>query len=71
MSLNGTPVLAEEKEIKILIIVSIATQKKSSKNCGRNMVFDLQSSLDSVITCEKFDELFQDMMKLMQLNYEN
>lgn len=32
MSLNGTPVSAEDKEIEMLIIVNIATLKRSSKN---------------------------------------
>ena len=31
MSLNGTPVSAEDKEIEMLIIVNIATLKRSSK----------------------------------------
>ena len=58
MSLNSTPVLAEDKEIEMLIIASITTLKWSSKQCGRNEVFDLvQSSLDSDITRETFDKL--------------
>ena len=62
MSLNGTPVPADDKEIEMLIIVSIATLKRISKKCGRNEVLDLvQSSLDSDITQEIFHELLQDM----------
>ena len=43
MSLNGTPALAEDKEIEMLIIASITltSLKRSSKKCGRNEVFDL------------------------------
>ena len=65
MSLNGTPALAEDKEIEMLIIASITTLKRSSKKCGRNEVFDLvQSSLDSDITRETFDKLLQDMIEV-------
>ena len=32
MSLDGTPALAEGKEIEMLIIASIATLKRTSKN---------------------------------------
>ena len=65
MSLNGTTALAEDKEIEMLIIASIATLKRSSKKCGTNEVFDLvQSSLDSDITRETFDELLQDMIEV-------
>ena len=49
----------------MLIIASITSLKKSSKKCGRNEVFDLvQSSLDSDITRQTFDELLQDMIEL-------
>ena len=41
MSLNGTPALADDKEIEMLIIASITTRKRSSKKCGRSEVFDL------------------------------
>ena len=63
--LNGTSALAEDKEIEMLIIISITTLKRSSKKCGRNEVFDLvQSSLGSDITREAFDELLQDMIEV-------
>ena len=49
----------------MLIIASITTLKRSSKKCGRNEMFDLvQSSLDSNITPETFDELLQDMIEV-------
>ena len=65
MSLNGTPVPADDKVIEMLIIVSIATLKRISKKCGRNEVLDLvQSSLDSDITQEIFHELLQDMIEV-------
>ena len=65
MSLDGTPALAEGKEIEMLIIASIATLKRTSKKCGRNEVFDLvQSSLDNDITRETFDELLQDRIEV-------
>ena len=65
MSLNGTPALAGDKDIEMLIIASIATLKRSSKKCGRNEVFDLVlSSLDSDIIRETFDELLQDIIKV-------
>ena len=38
MSLNGTPTLAEDKEIEMLIIAIITTRKRSSKKWGRNEV---------------------------------
>ena len=50
MSLHVTPALAEGKEVEMLIIASITTLKRSSKNCGRNKVFHLvQSPLDDII----------------------
>ena len=61
MSLNGTPALAEDKDIEMLIIASITTLKRSSKKCGRNEALDLvQSSLDNDFTRDTFDELLQD-----------
>ena len=49
----------------MMVIASITTLKRSGKKCGRNEVFDLvQSSLDSDITRETFDELFQDMIEV-------
>ena len=57
MSLNSTPNHIEDNEIEVLIIASISTLKRSSK-CGKNAVFDLvQTSLDTEITRETFDEL--------------
>ena len=71
MSLNGTPALAEGKEIEMLIIATVTTLKRSSKKCGKNEVFDLvQSSLDSDITCETFDELLQDMIEVNALKLQ-
>ena len=65
MSLNGIAAFAEDKEIEMLIIASIATLKRSIKKCGRNEVFDLiQSSPDSDITFETFDELLQDIIEV-------
>ena len=64
MSLNSTPNHTEDNEIKMLIIASISTLKRSSKKCGRNEVFDLvQNSLDTDITRETFDELLQNMVE--------
>ena len=64
MSLNSTPNYIEDNEIETLIIASISTLKRSSKKCGRNEVFDLvQTSLDTDITRETFDELLQNMVE--------
>ena len=64
MSLNSTPNHIEDKEIEMLIIASISTLERSSKKCGRNEVFDLvQTSLDTDITREIFDELLQNMVE--------
>ena len=41
MNLNVTPILAEDKEIEMLIIASMTILKRSSKKCGRNEVFNL------------------------------
>lgn len=50
--------LAEDNEIGVLIVASTTTVKKITKKFGRNKMFDqVQSSLDSNITCESFDEL--------------
>ena len=50
------------------IIASISTLKSSSKNCGRNEVFDLvQTSLDPEITRKTFDE-FQNMVESNAVN---
>ena len=49
MSLNGTPALAEGKEIEMLIIATVTTLKRSSKKCGKNEVFDLVQSSWTVI----------------------
>ena len=70
MILNSTPNHIDDNEIEALIIVSISTLKRSSKKCGRNEVFDLvQTSLDTDITRETFDELLQNMVesKLVKL----
>ena len=65
MSLNGTPALAKDKEIEMLIIASITTLKQSSKKMWQKRGADLvQSSLDSDITRETFDELLQDIIEL-------
>ena len=62
MSLNSPPNYIEDNETEMLIIASISTLKRNSKRCGRNKVFDLvQSSLDTDITRETFDELLQNM----------
>ena len=64
MSLNSTPNHIEDSETETLIIASISTLKRSSKKCGRNEVFDLvQTSLDTDITRETFDELLQNMVE--------
>ena len=64
MSLNSTPNHIEDNEIETLIIASISTLKKSSKKCGRSEVFDLvQTSLNTDITRETFDELLQNMVE--------
>ena len=64
MSLNSSPNHIEHNEIETLIIASISTLKRSSKKCGRNEVFDLgQTSLDTDITRETFDELLQNMVE--------
>ena len=64
MSLNSTPNHIEDNETERLIIASISTLKRSSKKCGRNEVFDLvQTSLDTDITRETFDELLQNMVE--------
>ena len=65
MSLNSTPNYIEDSEIEILIIASISTLKRSSSRiCGRSEVFDLyQSSLDTDITRETFDELLQNVVE--------
>ena len=64
MSLNGTPNHIEDNEIEMLIITSISTLKRSSKKCGRNEVFDLvQTSLDTDIARETFDELLQNVVE--------
>ena len=64
MSLNSTPYHIDDNEIETLIIASISTLKRSSKKCGRNEVFDLvQTSLDTDITRETFDELLQNMVE--------
>ena len=56
MILNTTPNHIKDNEIEMLIIASISTLKRSS----RNEVFDLvQTSLDTDITHEAFDELLQ------------
>ena len=48
----------------MLIIASISTLKRSSNRCGRNEAFYLvQTSLDTDITHETFDELLQNMVK--------
>ena len=48
--------------------MSITTLKRRSKNCGRNEVFGLvQSSLDSDITRDTFDELLQDMIEVIAI----
>ena len=62
MSLNSPPNHIEVNETEMLIIASTSTLKRSSKKCGRNKVFDLvQSSLDTDITRQTFDELLQNM----------
>ena len=64
MSLNSTPNHIEDYETETLIIASIPTLKRSSKKCGRNEVFDLvQTSLDTDITCDTFDEPLQNMVE--------
>ena len=64
MSLNSTPTHIEDSEIEMLIIASISTLKRSSKKCDRNEVFDLvQTSLETDITRETFDELLQNMVE--------
>ena len=64
MSLNSTPNHIEDNETEMLIIASISTLKRSSKKCGRNEVFDIsQTSLDTDITRETFDELIQNMVE--------
>ena len=64
MSLNSTPNHIGDNEIETLIIASISTLKKSSKKCGRSEVFDLvQTSLNTDITRETFDELLQNMVE--------
>ena len=63
ISLNSTPNYIEDNEIEMMIIASISTLKRSSKECGRNEVFNLvQTSLDTGITRETFDELVQNMV---------
>ena len=64
MSLNSTPNHIEDNENETLIIASISTLKRSGKKCGRNQVFHLvQTSLDTDITRETFDELLQNMVE--------
>ena len=64
MSLNSTPNHIEHNEIETLIIASISTLKRSSKKCGRNEIFDLgQTSLETDITRETFDELLENMVE--------
>ena len=64
MSLNSTPNHIEDNETETLIIASISTLKWSSKKCGRKEVFDLvQTSLDTGITRETFDELLQNVIE--------
>ena len=75
MSLNGTPTLAEDIEIEMLIIASLATLKRSSKKCVTNEVFDLvESSLGiniiTHITHETIINHFKIGLNFMQLNYE-
>ena len=65
MSLTGTPVFAEDKDIEMFIITIIAILKRSSKTCGINEVLELlQSSLDSDITCGTFDEPLRNMCEV-------
>ena len=64
MSLNSTLNHFADNDIEMLIIASISTQKRSSKKYGRSEVFDLvQTSLDTEITRETFDELHQNMVE--------
>ena len=64
MSLDSTPNHIDDNEIEMLIIASASTLKRSSKRCGGNEVFDrIQTSLDTDITRETFDELLQNMVK--------
>ena len=64
MSLNSTSNHIEDNESEMLTIASISTLKRSSKKCGRNEVFDLvQTSLDTDITRETFNELIHNMVE--------
>ena len=64
MSLNSTRNYIEENEIEMLIIASISTLKRSCKRFCTNEVFELvQTSLETEITHETFDELLQDMVE--------
>ena len=65
MNLNSAPKLFEDNESEMLITASISTLKRSSKECGRNDVFDLvQTSLDTDITHDVFDELLQNIVQI-------
>ena len=64
MSLNSTPNHIEDNKIETLIIASISMLKRCSKKCGRNEVFHLaQTSLDTGITRETFNELLQNIVE--------
>ena len=65
MNLNSAPKLFEDNENEMLIIASISRLKRSSKECGRNEVFDLvQTSLDTDITHHVFDKLLQNIVQI-------
>ena len=64
MSLNSTRNHIQDNKIETLIIAGISTLKRSSKKCGRNEAFVLdQTSLDTDISRETFDELLQNMVE--------
>ena len=57
--------LLRTKRKQVLIIAIITTLKRSSRKCDRNEAFHLaQSSLDSDVTRDKFDELLRNMIEI-------
>ena len=62
LSLDGILVMTEDKETEMIIVASIKTLKRNSKNLtGARYLTKFKVSCKVNSTCEIFDELFQDM----------
>ena len=62
--LKEVPHIVEGRDLKILIVASIETLKRSNKKCGKEEVLHLvQESVDNEITKEHFEERLSKLTK--------